>query len=173
MAQRGENTAIPADGTEERFRSVFCAKRQNAILALVMLGGGILIAVGCDGEGAARQVAQRSDNAGQPSLPLITSKSRLNLGEVRAGGQKQSDFWLTNRTASPVEVAEIETSCDCLTIDLPRRIVSPTEKVAGHVLLDLWREPRFTGQLGIEVRGKEKSGKLVFSLMVKVNVERE
>jgi hypothetical protein len=101
---------------------------------------------------------------------LVSIESPLNLGEVPAGGRKQCDFGLMNRTGSPVEVVQIETSCDCLTIALPSRVVSPDQKVEGRARLDLREEPRFTGKLSIRVRGKEKSGQAVFELVFKLVV---
>jgi hypothetical protein len=104
---------------------------------------------------------------------LVATESPLHLGEVPAGGRKQREFWLTNRTGSPVEVAKIESGCDCLTIDLPDRVVSPAQKVAGRLLLDLRQEPRFRGRLGIDVKGKDKSAQVVFALVVNVSVGSE
>ena len=148
-----------------------CGKRRHILLTLVVLCGTLLAAVGCDGQGAANPTPPRSDTAVPPSLPLVLSESVLNLGDVPAGGQKQGEFWLTNRTAAPVEVSEIETSCDCLTIDLKNRVLSPGQKVVGKALLDLRREPGFTGTLSIDVTGKGQSGQVVFTLAVKVAVD--
>lgn len=155
------------------FCSALCEKWQNAILVLGVLWGGSLLVAGCDGQGVARSVSPRSDNPGQSSLPLAPSESPLNLGEVVAGGRKQRDFWLTNRTESLVEVAEIVTSCDCLTIDLPNRDISPAQSVRGRVRLDLRQEPLFTGNLCIRVQGKGKLGQVVFTILVKVAVGSE
>ncbi|MHB1425235.1 MAG: DUF1573 domain-containing protein [Gemmataceae bacterium] len=132
------------------FRSIPHGKRQIPFLTFVLLWGGLLLAAGCDRQGVARPIAPKSDIAGQPSLPLVPTESPLNLGEVPAGGRKKCDFWLTNQTDSPVEVAEIETSCDCLTIDMPNRTFMPAKKVEGHALLDLRKEPQFAGKLAIE-----------------------
>jgi len=136
----------------------------------VVVGVCLLTAAGCDGQGAAGSVPPRSDSVDQSSLPVTPSEPILNLGEVPAGGQKQRDFWLTNRTGAPVEVVEIETSCDCLKIDLPTRVLLPAQKIAGSAALDLRKEPGSTGNLGIEVTGKARSGKVVFTLVVKVVV---
>jgi hypothetical protein len=160
-----------------RHAPIFCIvlrrNQQRAILTLGALWVCLLIATGYDGKGAAKPVAPRSDIVDQSSFPLVPSKSLLNLGEVPAGGRKQCDFWLTNQTDSPVVVAKIETSCDCLTIDLPERVVSPAQKVVGHALLDFQHEPRFTGRLSIEVKGKGKAENVVFAMVVKVSVGSE
>jgi Protein of unknown function (DUF1573) len=107
----------------------------------------------------------------KPQGVIDVLESPLNLGEVPVGGQKQGKFSLTNRSAAPVEVAEIETSCDCLTIDLANRVLSPGQRVVGRALLDLHKEPGFTGKLSIDVTGKGQSGQGVFTLAVKVAVD--
>jgi hypothetical protein len=171
------NKASPKRFPRLRHAPIFCfvlrRNQQRAILTLGALSVCLLIATGCDGKGAAKPVAPGSDIVDQSSFPLVPSKSLLNLGEVPAGGRKQCDFWLTNQTNSPVEVAEIETGCDCLTIDLPNRSIAPGQKVEGRALLDFRHEPRFTGRLSIEVKGKEKAGEVVFALVVKVSVGSE
>jgi hypothetical protein len=160
-----------------RHALIFCSllrgNQQKAILTLAAMWVCLLIATGCDGQGAARAVNTRSDVTDQSSLALVPSKSPLNRGEVPAGGRKQCDFWLTNQTASPVEVAKIETSCDCVTIDLPKQNSAPGQNVAGRALLDFRHEPRFTGRLKIEVKGKRKSREVVFALVLKVSVGNE
>lgn len=107
------------------------------------------------------------------SLPLDSSETYLDMGVVPQGGRKQCDFWLSNAGDHAMEVTEIETSCDCLTIELPNRIFPPGQKVAGHALLDLRREPHFKGKLGIDVRGKGKLGQVVFTMVINVAVDSE
>jgi hypothetical protein len=69
-----------------------------------------------------------------------------------------------------VDVARIETSCDCLDIRLPRRVIGPSEKVLARASLDLTKEPDFLGGLAIEVKGVTSSGTVAFSLVVNVTV---
>ncbi len=97
----------------------------------------------------------------------------MSLGQVAPGSQKSLAFWLTNQSAALVEVAEITTSCDCLNVELPERRLIPGQKVEGRLKLDLRKEPQFRERLSIEVEGKDKSGQVVFTLVVKVDVESE
>jgi len=97
----------------------------------------------------------------------------LSLGQVAPGSQKSLAFWLMNQSAVPVEVAEMTSSCDCLNVELPERHLVPGQRVEGGIELDLRKEPQFRGRLSIEVEGKDKSGQVVFTLVVKVDVESE
>lgn len=104
-------------------------------------------------------------------MPLISYESKMDLGQVRPGSQKSRAFWLTNRSGTPVEVAEITSSCDCLKIGLPGRILVPEQKVEARIDLDLRKEPQFTGNLDISVTGRGKKGEMVFAMKVRVSVD--
>jgi hypothetical protein len=130
---------------------------------------------GCGGRGvqgsprlgslsAAGEIGDRS------SLPLVSSKADGNLGRVAPGSQTSRTFWLTNRSVIPVEVAEVTSSCDCLRVELPDRLVAPGQQVAGRIELDLRKEPHFVGNLGISVEGRGKKGETVFAMTVHVTV---
>ncbi len=138
----------------------------------------ILIVAGCGGRGGqglnragTLSAVERLD--GQYSLPLIPSEADLNLGQVAPGSQKSLAFWLTNRSADPVQVVEISTSCDCLEVELPKRVLAPGKKVEGRVQLDLRKESQFVGNLGISVEGRGKTGETVFAMEVRVAVDKD
>lgn len=107
------------------------------------------------------------------SLPLVPSEANLNLGQVATGSQKSRAIWLTNRSAVPVEVAEVTSSCDCLKVELPERILAPGQKVEGRIELDLRKEAQFLGNLSIGVKGSGKKGEFVFAMEVRVAVDND
>jgi hypothetical protein len=128
--------------------------------------------------GAAYWVGMAARSAQQPPQMdvidgLAVSTAILDLGEVVAGGRKECEFCLTNPSDSPVEIAKIETSCDCLRIDVSSRIIPPAQTAVGCAVFNLRKEPHFTGKLGIEVRGKDRAEKILFALEVKVAVNSE
>lgn len=72
-----------------------------------------------------------------------------------------------------MEVSEITSSCDCLKIELAKRLLSPSEKIEGRIVLDLRKEPQFLGNLGIKVDGTGRKGEPVFAIEVHVDVDAE
>jgi hypothetical protein len=152
-------------------------QRRPALLAVLLMGG-LLLTAGFDVQGAPRGAVSRSagaeaEAASRITTPLVSSETKLNLGRTPAGGRALSTFSLTNRTTAPVEVAEIITSCSCLTAELPTHLLAPGQQVQGTLRLDLHREPHFTGNLGIEVNGRNKAAETVFKLTAVVTVEKD
>jgi len=104
-------------------------------------------------------------------VPLLAPLPEgVDLGVVSQSGSREQLFWLVNPTDKPVAVATLKTGCPCLVIDLPKRQVAPAETVPARVVLDLGREPHFTGDLGIEVRGFTEEGRVAFVLPVAARV---
>jgi len=121
----------------------------------------LLAALGCNERNAAQEP--------KTHLLLDASPSRIDMGEVASGGRKQATFSLTNSGSQAVELAKIESSCPCLTVDVPSRI-APGEQICGRANLDLRDEPDFTGDLAIEITGWTRAGKLAFLVTTYVSV---
>ena len=101
---------------------------------------------------------------------LVPATSRIDLGVVPPRGQREYAFWLENPSDSPVPVNEIETSCDCLHVDVPRRAVPAKGKAVAIIQLDLAHDKESVGNLGIEVRGYATERRLAFRLTVDVSI---
>lgn len=93
------------------------------------------------------------------------------MGEVSRGGRKQAGFSLTNPGTQVIELARIESTCPCLTIDVPR-CLAPGEQVSGRAKVDLRDEPNFTGEVSVGVKGWTRAGELAFIARVEVRVPR-
>jgi len=83
------------------------------------------------------------------------------MGEVAQGGRRDATFTLTNSGTQAIQLARIDTSCSCLTVDVPLHI-SPGEQVEGRAKLDLRDEPNFTGEVAIEITGWTSAGEQAF-----------
>ncbi len=134
-----------------------------------------LFEFGCAGPagsaGETTATNHRSAKSGQsPATLLVTSAKSVELGIVPQAGREQETFSISNAGSNVVEIAKVETSCDCLDVELSRRIAKPGEKLLGVVKLDLAKEPGFTGNLAIEVKGLAKTGELAFSVSVLVTI---
>jgi hypothetical protein len=103
---------------------------------------------------------------------LDASPSRIDMGEVAPSGWKQATFSLTNLGSQAVELAKIDSSCPCLTVDLPSAIASG-KQVEGRAKLDLRDELDFTGEVAVEIKGWTGADKLAFLTMVDVRVPRK
>jgi hypothetical protein len=185
LSEEGASACSPLHRKQLRIfkRQTPNAKRQTLIfptfIAFILFDSVLmLVAGGCEGRGdqglpRARSLSPAEEPGGQSSLPLVPSAARLNLGRVAPGSQKALAFWLTNRSAAPVDVVEITSSCDCLRVDLPERNLVPGQKVEGRIELDLRKERQFLGNLCISVKGRGKNGEMVFAMEVHVEVDKD
>ena len=69
-----------------------------------------------------------------------------------------------------MEVATIETSCPCTSIQLEQTVVRAGQFLTGRVLLDLRRKPDFVGDLVIEAKGITRKRQVAFVLIIRARV---
>jgi hypothetical protein len=144
-------------------RSSFVTGRWDFVL-------GCLIAVaGCSGVDAAKAASRVTERSRSVPALLVATPSRIDVGEVPGGGRKQAVFSLTNPGTQAVELSRIETSCPCLTVDMPHYL-APAEQVSAGATLDLRDEPDFTGEMAIEITGWTRAGEQAFAVVVEVKV---
>ncbi len=102
-------------------------------------------------------------------LSLIPSEP-ISLGSLPPGGKASGSLTLKNVSSVPIRVGRIETSCPCLAVSpWPIRI----EAGSGHPLtiaFDPASEPEFRGRLGIELKGLDDTGKVLFEGRVDLEV---
>lgn len=129
-----------------------------------------LLAAGCGGVAGSAGESVLENHSTHPTTLLVPSASTIDLGMVPQSGQAHEYFALTNPGTESVEVAKIETSCECLKVRLTSRTIGPTGRVLAQASLDLGNEPQFSGGLAIEVRGLTNSGAVAFAVVVDVTV---
>ncbi len=94
----------------------------------------------------------------------------IDFGKLPQGAKKEASFTLSNPTSEAVEIAAIDSSCPCLEVQLPKKVLSPSEQISAKVLLDLSGESKFSGLLGIMVRAETPQGKRAFEVECRVEV---
>lgn len=110
--------------------------------------------------------------SGDPSSPLLLpSEHVVDLGVLSSGEWRNSSLTLTNKGAMPVEIEAITSSCPCLSLQCAPRVVPPSGTAQLSLILDLSKEPNFSGNLRIHVQGKTRSEALAFSVQVTAKVQ--
>jgi Protein of unknown function (DUF1573) len=94
----------------------------------------------------------------------------LDLGTVSQGTSGQAEFLLRNPSSEPIVIGRVEKSCPCLNIRLFGTAIPPGAELRGEALLDMSREPSFTGNLAIDLRGKTSEEKSAFEMVVLADV---
>jgi hypothetical protein len=139
------------------------------LLSLFATGCGEFASTVADTDRRSPTTDYRSPTTDHSASLLTPSSKTINLGIVRQAGREQETFELENPGTEPVEVVTFSTSCECLEIDLSRRLIGPGEKVLAQTTLDLGKEPQFLGNLGIEAKGLASDGQTAFSIVVEVS----
>jgi hypothetical protein len=113
-------------------------------------------------------------SAAEPKVELLRpSIPSIDFGTMPQSERREIIFWLTNPSPESVEIADIESSCDCFQVDLERRTVVAGAKIKAVARLELDKEPHFTGELQPEVRATTPSGNIAFLLRASVRVVRK
>lgn len=94
------------------------------------------------------------------------------MGKVAQSDHKEATFTLRNTSGRTIELARIDTSCECLTVDLPLR-VRPDDLAVGRAKLDLRDEPKSTGYVAIEIAGWTSTSEQAFRVVVEVRITRQ
>lgn len=148
----------------------------STMVKWLSLLGCLVASLGCNGRNAGRHAGRILPVAAAQSpeshFLLHANPARINMGEVAQGGRKDATFTLTNSGTRTIELSRIDTTCPCLTVDVPLRI-PPGEQVEGRVKLDLRKEPNFTGDVAIEIAGWTSTDEQAFFVVAAVHVPRK
>ncbi|MCI0350017.1 MAG: DUF1573 domain-containing protein [Acidobacteriales bacterium] len=78
-----------------------------------------------------------------------------------------------NNSANRVQVTKADSSCDCLTVALPKHPILAGERAEFEIVLDLGSAPHFKGGLEIDVTGFDSHGIVVLHLKVRAEVRAQ
>ncbi len=106
--------------------------------------------------------------------PLPISPGVIDLGTMVQGERREFVVDLQSPSDTPIEVDAIESSCDCLEVTLPGRVVGARQKILARLKLDLSAEPTFAGKLRLEVVARNKQvGQVAFRIIAMVTVKKQ
>jgi hypothetical protein len=92
---------------------------------------------------------------------MVLPSAVIELGDLPQAASRNFVLNLKNTHSLPILIDEIESSCPCLSADLPCEI-APGAEAAVPLTLDLAREPTFSGKLSIRCAGRTRLGKIAF-----------
>ena len=81
-------------------------------------------------------------NENTSSFPLVIDESQLSIGEVWSSRNLRTNLVVTNQSDSEVKLAEIFTSCNCLSIKPNRFGLQPGEEIKLDMVIDLEKNSR-------------------------------
>jgi peptidoglycan-associated lipoprotein len=76
-----------------------------------------------------------SKPAQKKKVEMTFDKELIHLGKVKKGESRKFDFAFTNTGIDPIEI-DIISSCDCTTLDWPRKPIKPGQKGIINVTFD-------------------------------------
>jgi len=94
----------------------------------------------------------------------------LDLGSITQGNQGHADFVVRNLSPEPVVISHIETSCPCLYVRLTEAPIQPGAEARGEAVLDMSHEPRFAGNLAINLEAKTAVDRSAFAMVVTAEI---
>jgi hypothetical protein len=125
-----------------------------------------VIASGCAKDYGATEAPAR-DSTENRGL-LVLSNPEIDLGDVQQGGCKEFHFELTNLSEQSIEAVRLQTSCDCLEVQLPETF-PPRSTTTVRGTFNLGHEPDFAGYLTLDIQGLKPSGETLFTLVLKAH----
>jgi hypothetical protein len=96
----------------------------------------------------------------------------VDLGTLRPAEKRQITVFLRNKQDSPILVDHFRISCSCLSVNQPHVLLTPGKETEASFELDLGDKPRDSGEMHIEIQGKDKSNSLLFVVEVRFRVAR-
>ena len=102
-----------------------------------------------------------------------TQPLRLDLGVIPRGGRASIPVFVHNPEPSPVMVAAVAASCECLRVQLADRAIGPGEAVAATVAVDMRNDPKFVGGLLLRAEGQVEGRPAGPAFVIQVGVTVE
>lgn len=130
----------------------------------------MLVAVFCAVGGCWRQPGDQMPGP-PPRIAIVSQPPLIELPRVMQGGAVERSADLTNLRDDTIRVADVQISCDCLTVRLPKQEFAPNDKLAARLRLDMRHDFEFQGELRIEVHGFDAAGTEVMRFEVGAIVE--
>lgn len=154
------------------YRVTTASSSWGAFLALSFLStlAGCTTACGWSETSELSSSRGRSESANRDVAVLVVSNEGVDFGIVPQGGHQRAYFEVINPSAAPVEIHQVETTCDCLEVTLTNSRIDTGGKILACANLDLGQAAHFVGDLEIQIKGLTGSDETGFSLTVHADV---
>ena len=104
-------------------------------------------------------------------MPLIVAQDPIRLGTLEPGRSVRVAVAVRNRSADPVVISRVETSCPCIRATPDRLSLAPGDSSELTLTFDPSDEPEFRGILAVEYVGRSSDGAAVLRGTVRLEVK--
>jgi hypothetical protein len=98
------------------------------------------------------------------------SPVEIIVGDIPQAGSASVPVGFTNRMRRRIDVAKVDISCECITIEGLARDLSAGERTQAMLKVDLGSKPSFIGDLAGEISGMDQTGRTLFQIVVRAHV---
>lgn len=120
--------------------------------------------IGCGTVVSTRESNSRTETA---TFPI---QARIDLGVIEQGEFQKFSQWIRNRSDQTIQIAKLETTCDCLEAHISVSQLEASEKALICLSYDATKEPDFVGALQVEIRLINNLGDCVGKIEVPLDV---
>jgi hypothetical protein len=104
-------------------------------------------------------------------VEMTFDKELIHLGKVKKGDSRKFDFTFTNTGIDPIEI-DIISSCDCTTLDWPRKPIKPGQKGIINVTFDSTKK-EISETIDIDIYLKNLDPKTGYRILKIINYDYE
>lgn len=109
--------------------------------------------------------------AQKKKVEMTFDKELIHLGKVKKGDSRKFDFTFTNTGIDPIEI-DIISSCDCTTLDWPRKSIKPGQKGTINVTFDSTKK-EISETIDIDIYLKNLDPKTGYRILKIINYDYE
>ncbi len=102
---------------------------------------------------------------------VVSEPREVQFTAIQLGNVAQASIDLKNSGSRDIEVAQIQTSCSCASVQLDSRTIRAGEHMRATVQLDTRARAEFAGRLRIEVVARDRAGQALFRLPIRATIE--
>lgn len=124
----------------------------------------LVISAGCS--------SNKSNSVLQSKEAITVEPKLVDFGRIHQSQKCEKVVKLTNHQSSAVVIGRIETSCPCLSLNMPRKVIAAGESIDGVLQIDSSLDPDFHGALRITVDGISKNGRKLFSFDCDIEIKQ-
>jgi hypothetical protein len=114
-----------------------------------------------------------SESEAIPLRPNPLEPAMINVGRLdRSEPRRQVSIVLRNATRRHIHISKVQSSCDCVTLEIGAKTIAPGETAKANVHIDNSTDPEFSGSLAVNVKAFDPDNVVVLELRVDLTITK-